>query len=237
MTTPADFETMSADGMAFRRIRPRYGLLNRIVGMGLDRRWRRAAARVADLSAGGSALDLSCGTGHMTFALADRVGRAGAVVGTDLNDEKLQMARETAARDARTNVTFRHADPLALPFDDDAFDAATISLGARTLPDLRGTVTEMARVVRPGGRVVILELSPAPALRPVIGLWFDRILPRIGAALGASSGLYSEIWASAKRFPTPRDLAALMGECGISDVRWHMFTGRMAALHHGRVAS
>lgn len=227
----------SVDTTEFARIAPRYPLLNRIVGMGLDRRWRRAAAEAADLSIGRRALDVACGTGQLTFALADRVGTQGTVTGIDLTTAKLDMARATARRDGRPNITFRHGDPLALPFADDAFDAATIAFGARTLTDLPAGIREMVRVVRPDGHIVILELSPRPVLRPLVALWFERILPRIGAALGAASTLYTGIWDSARRFPAPRDLANLMADCGLTDVRWRVFAGRFAALHLGRVAS
>ena len=133
-------------------------------------------------------------------------------------------------------ATFQAADALALPFDDDAFDGATVAFGARNLSDLDRGLAEMARVVRPGGRVVVLEITTPRRLRALHGLWFDRVVPRLGGLIGGDRAAYRYLPASAKRFPSPPELATLMTKAGLVDVSWRGFMGGIVALHQGRVA-
>ena len=219
----------------FDRIAPRYDRLNRAMTVGLDGRWRRAAAAAADLAAGDRALDCCTGTGDLAFELADRVTPSGAVVGVDFAAEMLARAREKGeARHSR--VEFRQGDALELPFADDAFDAATVAFGIRNVNDLDRGISEMARVVRPGGRVVILEITTPARLRPFYELWFDRVVPQLGRLLGRDGAAYSYLPASVRRFPEPPVLAAHMAAAGLRDVRWRPLAGGIVALHHGRVA-
>ena len=220
----------------FDRIAPRYDLLNRLMTGGMDGRWRQAAAAAADVSAGGRALDVCTGTGDLALALADRVTPLGEVTGVDFAEEMLARARLKAAhRDAP--VRFPAADALALPFPDGAFDAATVAFGARNLSDLDAGLREMARVVRPGGRVVVLEITAPERLRAAEGVWFDRVVPRLGRVVGGDGAAYAYLPASAKRFPRPPELAARMARAGLRDIRFRTFIGGLVALHHGRVAS
>lgn len=218
----------------FDRIAPRYDLMNRLMSGGLDGRWRRLAAAAADVSLGSRALDVCTGTGDLAFELADRVGPSGAVVGVDFAEQMLERATAKAATRG-TAATFQTADALDLPFETDAFDAATVAFGARNLADLDGGLAEMARVVRPGGRVVVLEITTPRRLRALHGVWFDRVVPRIGGLIGGDSAAYGYLPASAKRFPAPAELAARMRQAGIGDVTWRSFMGGIVALHHGRV--
>lgn len=219
----------------FDRIAPRYDLVNRLMSGGLDRRWRRLAAAAADVSLGSRALDVCTGTGDLAFELADRVGPSGSVVGVDFSEEMLDRATAKAAT-KRAPATFAPADALDLPFDTDSFDGATVAFGARNLADLDRGLTEMARVVRPGGRVVVLEITTPRRLRALHGLWFDRVVPRLGGLIGGDRAAYSYLPASAKRFPTPPQLAERMTSAGLTDVAWRGFMGGIVALHHGRVA-
>ena len=127
------------------------------------------------------------------------------------------------------------ADALALPFPGDTFDAATVAFGIRNVADLDLGLAEMARVVRPGGRVVILEITTPARLRRFYGLWFDRVVPRLGRLLGRDGAAYSYLPASVRRFPEPWELAARMAAAGLADVRWRPLAGGIVALHHGRV--
>ncbi|MDX6644878.1 MAG: demethylmenaquinone methyltransferase / 2-methoxy-6-polyprenyl,4-benzoquinol methylase [Miltoncostaeaceae bacterium] len=218
----------------FNRIAPRYDLLNRLMTGGLDRTWRAAAADAADLGAGARALDLCTGTGDLALALAARVKPGGEVVGADFAEAMLERARaKAAARGAPAR--FELADALALPFPDDSFDAATVAFGARNLADLDAGLREMARVVRPGGRVVVLEITTPARLRPFYELWFDRLVPRLGALVARDRAAYSYLPASVRRFPDPAGLAARMAAAGLGEVRWRRFAGGIVALHHGRV--
>ena len=218
----------------FDRIAPRYDLMNRLMSGGLDRRWRRLAAAAADVSLGSRALDVCTGTGDLAFELARRVGASGAVIGVDFSEQMLERARDKGAARG-SSVDFQQADALELPFPDDAFDAATVAFGARNLADLDRGLAEMARVVRPGGTVVVLDITTPRRLRALHGLWFDRLVPRVGALVGRDGAAYGYLPASAKRFPQPEALAELMTDAGLRDVRHRSFMGGIVAMHHGRV--
>jgi demethylmenaquinone methyltransferase/2-methoxy-6-polyprenyl-1,4-benzoquinol methylase len=218
----------------FDRIAPRYDLLNRAMTAGLDGRWRQAAAAAADLAAGDRALDCCTGTGDLALALADRVTTAGEVVGVDFSPRMVALARDKAARRG-VPATFEVADALALPFPDGAFDAATVAFGIRNVADLDAGLAEMARVVRPGGRVVVLEITTPARLRRFYGVWFDRVVPWLGRRLGRDGAAYSYLPASVRRFPEPAQLAARMAAAGLRDVRWRPLAAGIVALHHGRV--
>lgn len=218
----------------FDRIAPRYDLMNRLMSGGLDRRWRRLAAAAADVSLGSRALDVCTGTGDLAFELARRVGASGEVTGVDFSEQMLGRARAKGAARGLP-VEFRQADALELPFPDDAFDAATVAFGARNLADLDRGLAEMARVVRPGGTVVVLDITAPRRLRTLHGLWFDRLVPRVGALVGRDGAAYGYLPASAKRFPQPDALAELMADAGLEGVRHRSFLGGIVAMHHGRV--
>lgn len=217
----------------FDRIAPRYDLMNRIMSAGRDRAWRRAAAAAADLAAGDRALDCCTGTGDLAFDLADRVP-GGAVVGVDFSER--MVARACEKIDAREDVVrFEVGDVMRLDHGDDSFDAATVAFGIRNVSDLDGGLREMARVVRPGGRVVVLEITVPAHLQRFYGVWFDRLVPRLGALLGRDADAYRYLPASVRRFPPPPELAARLAGAGLDDVRWRTFAGGIVALHHGRV--
>jgi demethylmenaquinone methyltransferase/2-methoxy-6-polyprenyl-1,4-benzoquinol methylase len=218
----------------FDRIAPRYDLLNRVMTAGLDGRWRESAAAAADLAAGDAALDVCTGTGDLAFALARRVTPSGRVVGLDFAEAMLAQAREKAGVRG-VDARFVQGDALALPFGDDEFDAATVAFGIRNVADLDAGLAEMARVVRPGGRVVILEITAPRRLRWFYDLWFDRLVPLLGRLLGRDGDAYSYLPASVKRFPEAPALAARMAAAGLRDVRWQRFAGGIVALHYGRV--
>jgi demethylmenaquinone methyltransferase/2-methoxy-6-polyprenyl-1,4-benzoquinol methylase len=218
----------------FDRIAPRYDLLNRAMTAGLDGRWRQAAAAAADVAAGDRALDVCTGTGDLALALADRVTASGEVVGVDFAERMLDRAR--AKGEGRPGLRFEAADALDLPFADDAFDAATVAFGIRNVDDLDRGLVEMARVVRPGGRVVILEITTPARMRRFYEVWFDRVVPRLGRMLGRDSAAYSYLPASVRRFPGPHELAARMAAAGLTDVRWRLHAFGIVAIHHGRVA-
>ena len=218
----------------FDRIAPRYDLLNRVMTAGLDRRWREAAAAAADVAAGESALDVCTGTGDLAFALYRRVTPRGRVVGADFAENMLERARAKATERGEP-VEFVEADALALPFADDEFDAATVAFGIRNVSDVDAGIAAMARVVRPGGRVVILEITTPRHLRRFYQMWFDRAVPLLGTLLGRDGAAYGYLPASVKRFPEPPQLAAAMARAGLDDVRWQLFAGGIVALHYGRV--
>ena len=214
----------------FDRIAGFYDLMNSVMTAGLHHRWRERAADLAELRPGARALDVATGTGDLAIELARRVGPGGEVVGSDFSPGMLERARRKAPA-----LRFEEGDALALPYPDDAFDAATVGFGARNFADLEQGLREMARVVRPGGKVVVLEITtPAkPPLSTFFRLWFDRIVP----LLGRFDDAYTYLPNSVKRFPGPEALGGVMARAGLTDVRWVLTAGGIIALHHGRVSA
>jgi demethylmenaquinone methyltransferase/2-methoxy-6-polyprenyl-1,4-benzoquinol methylase len=231
--TSGRLEPAEVRGM-FDRIAPRYDLMNQVMSLGLHHRWRRAAAEAADLAAGERALDCCTGTGDLAFALADRVTGAGEVVGIDFAEGMLDRARRKAA--GRPEVSFERADATALPFPGGVFDAATVAFGIRNIPDRGAAFSEMARVVRSGGKIVILEITTPTRLRALAEAWFQRVVPHLGRLVGRDAAAYAYLPASTLRFPQPPELARELSGAGVEDIRWRVFLGGLVVLHHGRVA-
>jgi demethylmenaquinone methyltransferase/2-methoxy-6-polyprenyl-1,4-benzoquinol methylase len=212
----------------FDRIAPVYDVMNRVMTAGLDLRWRRVAA-TAVVRRGDRVLDAACGTGDLAIA-ALKAG-AGDVVGVDFAERMLERARRKEAR-----IAWVRADILALPFADATFDAATVGFGVRNVADLDVALRELRRVLRPGGRLAILEITqPRGLLRPFFSLWFDRIVPLLGRALPGGTA-YTYLPASVKRFPDAERLAGKLRDAGFADVRYRLLGGSIVALHTGDAA-
>ena len=221
----------------FDRIAGVYDVMNSVMTAGLHHGWRERAADLARLRPGDRALDVATGTGDLALELARRVGTEGEVVGSDFSDGMLAKAREKAARapDAGLGrLRWEHADAMALPYADGEFAAATVGFGARNFGDLERGLREMVRVVRPGGRVVVLEITTPtrPPLSEFFRLWFDRIVPLVGR-LAADPEAYAYLPSSVRRFPGPEALAQKLAACGLEDVRWILTAGGIIALHSG----
>jgi demethylmenaquinone methyltransferase/2-methoxy-6-polyprenyl-1,4-benzoquinol methylase len=215
----------------FDRIARVYDLMNSVMTAGLHHRWRERAADLAAVGPGGRALDVASGTGDLAIELARRVRPTGTVVGTDFSEAMLERARQKSSA-----VTWEWANALELPYPDGGFDAATVGFGARNFSDLDRGLAEMARVVRPGGRVVILEITTPqrPPLSTFFSIWFDRIVPALGKLAGDPDA-YAYLPSSVKRFPAPEALAGRMARAGLTDVRWILTAGGIIALHVGTV--
>jgi demethylmenaquinone methyltransferase/2-methoxy-6-polyprenyl-1,4-benzoquinol methylase len=218
----------------FDRVARRYDALNSVMTAGLHHRWRERAAGQAGLGPGDAALDVCCGTGDLALALAGRVGPGGSVVGCDFSEPMLDLAREKAAGRGAAGVRFEWADALSLPYDAGRFDAVTVGFGVRNLADLDRGLREMARVLRPGGRLVVLEITQ-PTRRPLstfYSLWFDRIVPLLGS-FSSDPEAYSYLPESVRSFPAPPRLAEMMGEAGFERIRWTVLAGGIIAIHSG----
>ena len=212
----------------FDRISGVYDLMNQVMTVGLHHQWRRRAADLAQVGPGDRALDVATGTGDLAIELA---GRGCEVVGSDFSEEMLAEARRK-----RTGIAWEWADAMDLPYAADTFDAATVGFGARNFGDLERGLGEMARVVRPGGRVVILEIT-TPTRRPLatfFHLWFDRLVPALGRLAGDPDA-YAYLPSSVRRFPGPEALAQAMERAGLRDIRWILTAGGIIALHVGTV--
>ncbi|HET9102908.1 MAG TPA: class I SAM-dependent methyltransferase [Solirubrobacteraceae bacterium] len=237
----------------FDRIAGVYDRMNAVMTAGLHHQWRRRAADLAALGPGDAALDVATGTGDLAFELALRVAPGGTVIGSDFSERMLDLARakvgraaglttagghETAPAPAATPVvpSFETANALALPYADGQFAAATVGFGARNFSDLERGLAEMTRVVRPGGRVVILEITTPtrPPLSTFLELWFDRIVPGLGKLAGDPEA-YAYLPDSVRRFPGPEALAATMYGVGLRNVRYVLTAGGIIALHVGEV--
>jgi demethylmenaquinone methyltransferase / 2-methoxy-6-polyprenyl-1,4-benzoquinol methylase len=219
----------------FDRIAGRYDAMNSVMTAGLHHRWRERTADRAELEPGGAALDICCGTGDLALELALRVGHEGTVIGCDFSEPMLDLAREKAtSAPTAGQVRFEWADALQLPYDDARFDAATVGFGARNLADLDAGLREMTRVLRPGGRVVILEITQPqrPPLSTFYRLWFDRIVPLLGTAAGDHDA-YSYLPESVRSFPSPLGLAERMDAAGLERIRYTVLAGGIIAIHSG----
>jgi demethylmenaquinone methyltransferase / 2-methoxy-6-polyprenyl-1,4-benzoquinol methylase len=238
----------------FDRIAGVYDPLNTAMTAGLHHRWRARAADLAHVGPGSRVLDVATGTGDLAIELARRVSPGGEVVGSDFAEGMLDRARRKAAAAGGGDVRprFEWADAMGLPYPDGSFDAATVGFGARNFDDLGRGLAEMVRVVRPGGRVVVLEIT-TPTRAPLslfYRLWFDRVVPAIGrlagtlaprarGRAGASSGTiaqaYSYLPSSVKRFPGPVALAAELERAGLSQIGYVLTAGGIVAIHAGTV--
>jgi len=217
----------------FDRIAGVYDAMNSVMTAGMHHRWRQRAADLAGVSSGDSVLDVACGTGDLALELSRRVGPSGRVVGSDFSERMLDLAREKAGDE----VEFEWGNALELPYDSGSFDAATVGFGARNFSDLGRGLREMVRVVRPGGRVVVLEITTPqrPPLSSFFRLWFDTIVPAIGR-FADDADAYTYLPSSVRRFPAPRELAAELVDAGLRDVGWVLTAGGIIAIHHGTVA-
>jgi demethylmenaquinone methyltransferase/2-methoxy-6-polyprenyl-1,4-benzoquinol methylase len=238
--TPGTLEETQVRAM-FDRIAVLYDRMNTVMTAGLHHAWRRRAADLAALGPGDRALDVATGTGDLALELSGRVAPGGEVVASDFSERMLEIARAKVARrpgvaGAHARLRFETANALALPYADDEFDAATVGFGARNFSDLEQGLRELARVVRPGGRVVVLEMTTPqrPPLSTFFRLWFDRAVPLLGRVAGDPEA-YGYLPSSVRRFPGPAELAGVMSESGLSEIRYLLTAGGIIALHVGVV--
>jgi len=213
----------------FDRIAGVYDLMNSLMTAGLHHRWRRRAVDLARVGLGDDVLDVASGTGDLAIELAARVGPAGSVIGSDFSEQMLDRARVKAPQ-----LEWVQANALALPYVEDRFDAVTVGFGARNFSDLDAGLEEMVRVTRPGGRVVVLEITTPtrPPLSTFFQLWFDRLVPLIGRFAGDPDA-YSYLPSSVRRFPDARTLAQRLSAAGLVEVGYLLTAGGIIAIHSG----
>jgi len=208
----------------FDRIAPVYDVMNRVMTAGLDRRWRRITIDET-VRSGDRVLDACCGTGDLAAAAH---ARGASVVGLDFSERMLERARRKDP-----GVEWVHGDMLALPFGDESFDAVTVGFGVRNVENLDGGLRELRRVLKPGGRLGILEITtPRGPLAPFYRVWFDRVVPLLGKLIPGGAA-YTYLPASVRRFPGPDELAARLEASGFAAVRYRTFAGSIVALHVG----
>jgi demethylmenaquinone methyltransferase/2-methoxy-6-polyprenyl-1,4-benzoquinol methylase len=206
----------------FDRIAPVYDAMNRVMTAGLDRRWPKLAVKEV-VWPDDRVLDACCGTGDLAVEAERRGGR---VVGLDFSEPMLERARKKSGA-----IEWVQGDAMALPFGDGEFDAVTVGFGVRNLEDLGSGLAELARVLRPGGKIAVLEITrPRGLLRPFFRLWFDVLVPIAGKVLPGGKA-YTYLPASVRRFPGPEDLSKLMADAGFGDIRYRLLGGGSVALH------
>jgi demethylmenaquinone methyltransferase/2-methoxy-6-polyprenyl-1,4-benzoquinol methylase len=213
----------------FDRVAKGYDLLNSVMTAGLHHQWRRRAADLAGVGPGDRVLDVATGTGDLAIELAGRVQPSGEVIGSDFSEGMLALARKKAPA-----MTFEWGNVLDLPYADGEFAAVTVGFGARNFSDLDRGLAEMARVLRPGGRIVILEMTTPrrPPLSTFFSLWFDRLVPLLGKVSGGGDA-YDYLPNSVKRWPGPEGLAAALERAGLQQIRWVLTAGGIIAMHVG----
>jgi demethylmenaquinone methyltransferase / 2-methoxy-6-polyprenyl-1,4-benzoquinol methylase len=219
----------------FDRIAGRYDAMNSVMSAGLHHRWRARTVEVSGVGPGGAALDVCCGTGDLALELRRRVGASGRVVGLDFSVPMLERA-EQKATERSAAVEWVQGNALELPFPDATFDAATVGFGVRNVAEVGRAIGEMRRVVRPGGRVAILEITTPrrPPLKWFYSIWFDRLVPLLGALAGDREA-YSYLPDSVRRFPPAEELAELLYAVGLREVRYVVLAGGIVAIHSGVV--
>jgi len=220
----------------FTAIAHRYDLLNTVLSFNQDKYWRRFTARKAGLKEGGTALDVACGTGMLSFELARIVGPTGKVVGVDFCESMLQKAGENLLKTPYSGIVeFKWANAMELPFADNAFDCATMGVASRNMPDLRRVFKEMARVVRPGGKVVNLDFSRPTmfGMKQAYNFYLHHLIPLIGKLGVGQDGPYSWLAKSQVDFLNQEEFKALLEEIGLVDVTYYNLTGGVVAVHVG----
>jgi demethylmenaquinone methyltransferase / 2-methoxy-6-polyprenyl-1,4-benzoquinol methylase len=232
---PAAERTAAGVRRMFDRVAPRYDLANTVLSLGRDRRWRQAAARAVNLAPGETAADVACGTGRLAAELA-REQPSAIVLGLDFSSQMVRRAR--AGLGGGDRLGFAVGDAMELPLRDASVDVVTIAFGLRNLPDPEEGLHELARVVRPGGRVVCLEITRPEhgALKGFYSLWFDHGIPALGKVFDRR-GAYSYLPASVRRFPTPELLGEAFYRAGMARVRYRLLAGGIVALHVGEVVA
>lgn len=220
----------------FSGIAGKYDLLNHVLSVNVDKRWRRLVREsLADILADENAvvLDVACGTGDLSIELKSHA--KAKVIGTDFCRPMLALANEKT-ESASLEVPYIEADAMQLSFADESFDAVTIAFGLRNLSNFRDGLGELRRILKPGGRLVVLEFSSplVPGFKTLFNLYFTKILPRIGGIVSGSRGAYEYLPDSVSKFPDQKGLAKMMSGTGFANVEYRNLTGGIAAIHSGQ---
>lgn len=219
----------------FDSVAGKYDLMNDLMSAGLHRAWKRFAVSQTGLRSGDSALDVAGGTGDLSLLLAARVGRSGSIVLSDINAKMLQVGRARLLDEGRTNFECILANAEELPFAEESFDCVTIAFGLRNVTDKAAALSSMQRVLKPGGRLLVLEFShpTAPALKPFYDIYSFHVLPRLGQLVAGDAASYRYLAESIRRHPDQETLLEMMSQQGLERCSYHNLSGGIVALHRG----
>lgn len=219
----------------FEKISGQYDQMNSVISFKRHIAWRKETMRRMNVQRGDKALDVCCGTGDWTLALAEAAGEDGKVIGLDFSSNMLSVAKKKAAASKYDGIELIQGNAMQLPFQENTFDFVTIGFGLRNVPDYMTVLKEMARVVKPGGKVVCLETSQPtmPGFRQAYLFYFRFIMPLFGKIFAKSFNEYSWLQESARDFPDSKKLAQMFEEAGLAEVEVKPFTGGVAAMHMG----
>lgn len=219
----------------FATIAPRYDLLNGVLSLNRHKKWRREAVRDSRITVGQEALDVCTGTGDLAFELAKRAGKTGRVAGIDFAPPMVEIAKSKADKKGLSKVSFMVADACSLPFADNSFDCATIAFGLRNVADVNAALSEMRRVVRPGGRVVCLEINrvTSPVFSVLWRLYFYGLSPHLARLFKGNRDAYNYLPDSVKSWYSREELAAEFEKAGLAHVLWRDMTLGTVCLHTG----
>lgn len=219
----------------FESIAPKYDVMNSVLSFRRHKAWRKFTMEKMKVKSEQSAIDVCCGTGDWTLSLAQEVGSSGQVIGLDFSQNMLDVGEVKRDRAGLDQISLVHGNAMNLPYEENRFDYATIGFALRNVPDIKQVLTEMKRVIKPGGMVVSLELSKPvwPPFRALYFFYFNQVLPLIGKLFANRYKQYSWLPESLKNFPDSKQLASLFEEVGLERVETYLLTGGIAALHIG----
>lgn len=220
----------------FNSIAGQYDLMNRLMSLGMDQRWRRMAVKRVGAKPGMHILDVCCGTGQLSLELGNVVGSEGNVTGLDFSQNMLEVAKYSLIQSSNPgNIRFIQGNAMELPFPDDSFDGVTVGWGLRNLPGLREGIREMIRTVKPGGKVVSLDMGKPslPVFKQVYWVYFEKIVPLMGKIWTKKASAYQYLHDSAREFPPQDELVRIFTECGLIDVHFDNLAGGAVAIVTG----
>lgn len=221
----------------FNSIAKRYDLMNTLMSFGLDRSWRKKAVHTVEAKPGMHIVDVCCGTGQLSLQLALTVGTTGHITGLDFSQNMLEKAREHVSGSAyQSNIELIQGDAMSLPFEDNSFDGATVGWGLRNLPDLEKGIREMIRVVKPGGKVVSLDMAKPtlPGFKQGYWLYFEKLVPLMGKVWAGKAKAYQYLHDSTREFPAQQELARIFERAGLVETHYENLAGGVVALVSGR---
>jgi len=221
----------------FNSIAKDYDLINKLITFGLDKSWRRLVVKRSELKEGGIGLDVCCGTGMLTMEQARAAGSAGRITGLDFSENMIDVAWQNIRDfEFKESIQFIQGDAMDLPFENNVFDCATVGWGLRNVPDIFKAVQEMVRVVKPGGKVISLDMAQpmTPVFKEIYWLCFNRVIPAMGKLFSGNKKAYDYFHDSAKAFVHQKELAGIFAKAGLIETRYLNLCGGVVAIVEGR---